>query len=233
MKKCLAIVLTILMLSSLALADTAERETPVFAPTEDESELLISGDLFPGDEYEITGYMTRFSADLSIPWIDLWTQYYNMSSVSYLSTETGEQEEGWIVSGFVPQPMDEDIEPAYEFSILLQPSGDGFPAFEAVNKALPPYSYESFGNPSEEVIPLENAFRTALDAVIEAFGETPATLLRFYVEYGYALQGENQQIPAWQFDFVSDIHPIDGYGVQINAQDGTLLWVASSEDGLG
>jgi len=86
-----------------------------------------------------------------------------------------------------------------------------------------------FASPSSWDISLENALDIALKAIYDHYGETPQTMSRFLLEYGYSTEpNPNFESHYWQFDFrCSD--PLDRYEIMIHSPDGTLLYLGGPD----
>ena len=92
----------------------------------------------------------------------------------------------------------------------------------------------TFGAPSADAMPVDDALELALQALKDIYGES--NLERFYVAYGFSPADnlENQLgVPYWHFSFRTNDNPLDHYEVLIHAIDGDVLVTGGPDDSNG
>lgn len=103
--------------------------------------------------------------------------------------------------------------------------------FSAIDRAQGDSLYAA---PSSGAIPLEEALKIAVSAACTRNDETVEQMARFRLVYGFRIAPDDYfQTPYWQFDFVNDSDPMDGYQVIIRASDGKVLYVGWLGKGNG
>lgn len=120
-------------------------------------------------------------------------------------------------------------EPCAAFNVSATlPSGVSF-IFPARDYAA---ENDHFSIASENALPLEQALAIACQALMDSHDETPQTLLRFELWYGYQSNAPDFETPYWQFDFCGQ-EPSDRYEIIVHAEHGNVLYLAGPNEGNG
>lgn len=196
--------------------------------------VLEAGEQPPDDiSYTVLRTLELGQADTSLPWSGAWTRDYQMQEIAYDSPRTGRDATGWIVTKLAEHPLDAQPALTAEYDALLtvpsQVSGASL-CFAACNKAL---GNDNFSKAGAADMALADALRRTLDAIMEKYGETEGTLLRFQLSYGFRNQSAYFQAPYWQFDLRHPVNPLDSYEVMVHSSDGAILYIAGPGEGNG
>ena len=110
--RAMALFLCLSLCCAPALADYASVETPVFS---NQLECIVT--LQEGDEYRLME-----PPEQGLPEDEDWLQTYEMAYVSFYDTEERKEIRGWIVTGYLPQPLGRKPE-LTQGGILLEAQG--------------------------------------------------------------------------------------------------------------
>lgn len=236
MKRFLALFLLLTLFSTFAVAEnirTADHEVIILGPSTELNppQLVGIASLKPGDSYEILAVIDQSNAAEQEPLVQEWLDTYILHQIRSTNPRTNMLVEGYILGGNVPQDINAIPEIKREYGRLVSVEGrdTDWITFEAVNKQDEGYLLD---DPPLDVLPLETALRIALDTLMKQYGESEATLKRFYIRYGHH-PAEYIYPARWQFDFYSYLHPLDGYFITIDSHTGETLTIAGPGDGVG
>ena len=215
----IALVLWLSLCCAPALADYVSVETPVFS-----NQLECIATLQEDEEYQLVE-----SPEQGLPDNEEWLQTYEMAYVSFYDNEERKEIHGWVVTGYLPQPLSRKPELTQNGVLLEAQGAENTLYFEGL-KALG----SCFDEPRPGDMPLEKALAIALENMEYAYGETDATLARFQtVQYGIVHESEFLSVPYWQFFFCSPINALDAYQVNVRATDGAILVLCGPGEGDG
>lgn len=215
----MALFLCLSLCCAPALADYVSVETPVFS-----NQLECIATLQEGEEYRLME-----PPEQGLPEDENWLKTYQMAYVSFYDTEEKKEIRGWIVTGYLPQPLGRKPE-LTQSGILLEALGAENTLYFEGLKARG----SCFDEPRPGDMPLEKALAIAIENMEYAYGETDATLARFQtVQYGIVHESEFLSVPYWQFFFCSPINVLDAYQVNVRATDGAILVLCGPGEGDG
>lgn len=218
-RRLMALVLCLSLCCAPALADYASVETPVFS-----NQLECIATLQEGEEYRLVE-----PPEQGMPEDENWLKTYQMAYVSFYDTEERKEIRGWIVTGYLLQPLGRKPE-LTQGGILLEALGAENTLYFEGLKARG----SCFDEPLQGDMPLEKALAIAIENMEYAYGETDATLARFQtVQYGIVHESEFLSVPYWQFFFCSPINVLDDYQVNVRATDGAILVLCGPGEGDG
>ena len=95
MKRLCGLLVLLLLFAPPSRAERVKVETPVFS-----CDLEVTGNLTPDDEYRVVTPPEK-QAFTNQDWLKTYTLAY----VSFYDVDRDEHEEGWIITGYLPQPV--------------------------------------------------------------------------------------------------------------------------------
>ena len=218
-RRLMALALWLSLCCTPALADYVSVETPVFS-----AQLECIASLNEDEEYRLLD-----PPEQGLPEDDDWLKTYQMAYVTFYDKGEKTKIRGWIVTGYLPQPLGRKPRLTQGGSLLEAQGAENTLYFEGL-KARDP----SFDDPQPGDMALEKALSIAIENMEYAYGETDATLARFRtVEYGIVHEQEYMSVPYWQFFFRSPINKLDTYQVNVRATDGAILVLCGPGEGDG
>ena len=222
MKRLCGLLVLLLLFAPPSRAERVKVETPVFS-----CDLEVTGNLTPDDEYRVVTPPEK-QAFTNQDWLKTYTLAY----VSFYDVDRDEHEEGWIITGYLPQPVGVKLRLLHG-GMLVQPKGMEL-YFEGLDK-MKDESTAGFGKPDPTLdMPMEEALAIAINAIKEKYGETDATMARFQVvDYGMQFESSYVSLPYWQFDFETDLNQLDGYEVFVHSPDGAVMLLCGPGEGNG
>jgi len=236
MKRFFCILLALFMVLPCAFAQdmrTAPYETIILGPSTETDPPQLTGiaGLKGGDAYEVLAVIDQSNAAEQPPYVQAWLDTYILHHIRRTNPQTNQTTEGYLVAGYVPQDVNAIPEITQEFGQLVTIEGRSCEklTLQMVDKWDQGYTLVK---PPEGSLTLEQALRRALDALMDKYGETEATLKRLYVSAGHR-PADDYSPMYWQFDFRSDLYKLDGYAVTIASEDGALLHISGPGEGVG
>ena len=146
--RAMALILWLILCCALALADYVSVETPVFS---DRLECIAT--LQEDEEYRLVE-----PPEQGMPEDEDWLQTYEMAYVSFYDTEERKKIRGWIVTGYLPQPLGRKPE-LTQGGILLEAQGAENTLYFEGLKARG----SCFDEPLQGDMPLEKALAIAIE----------------------------------------------------------------------
>ena len=181
--------------------------------------------------YTVLRTLEPGQTDAALPWSEAWTRDYRMQQIAYESPVMGRETTGWIVTEIVERaPVASPALTARYDTLLTVPGQEGELHFAARNKAV---DSEVFTKAGAADMTLTDAFRRALDALMEKYGETEGTLQRFQLNYGFCEESAYFEAPYWQFDLRHPANPLDSYEIMVHSPDGVVLYTVGPGEGNG
>jgi len=234
--KRICLLLLLMMCFSSAFAETtgiAPYETPIWGQSTEISppQLTVIGSMKPGDSYKILAVVGQDNASEQEPWVQAWLDTYVLHLVQYPNPRTGETPEGYIVADYVPQDLTAVPVITQDYGRLVTIEGRTTEklTFEMINKQDEGYLID---DPPADALAMEDALRITLDALMEKYAETEATLKRFYIRYGHHPADEFYPM-RWQFELYSYLNPLDGYYIALDSHTSEIMFIAGPGDGVG
>lgn len=237
MKKGAALLLALLLAASMGTATADVLEEPAFIfkeSTEVEPVQLESFDDLPsGTEYTVL--RTLDAADETLPWSAAWMENYVLQEISYLAPDTNAQEQGWMVTEVREHSLDKQPELTEANETVFRVPSREDPAAELCFAAISKLDQgqDVFTSAGAGDMIAADAFRLALDAIMQKYGETEGQLLRFELSYGFRSGSKYFDGPYWQFDLRSKENPLDSYEVMVYSPSGELALVCGPREGNG